>query len=227
MLKEFGPSLFVIDGPSLSFLGLPLPTRMVVARLADGSAWVWSPIPLTDEVEAAVLSIGNVRHIVTPNKVHNLYLAEWADRFPEAKIYAPLGLAKRRPNLRFDESLGDAPPEAWTNEIDQLIFKGSFALAEVIFFHRPSRTAILGDLALRVAPEDARGLKGFLMRRIGIVGNKGSTPLELRFTYLRRALARQSRDELLEWEPERFIVAHGACAESNATEILRGTLGWI
>ena len=227
MLQEFGPSLFVIDGPPISFLGLPLPTRMVVARLADESAWIWSPIPLTAEVEAAVRSVGEVRHIVTPNKVHNLYLAEWAERFPDAKIYAPPGLAKRRPQLRFDHSLGEESPGAWASEIDQLVFQGSFALAEVIFFHRPSRTAILGDLALRIPTEEATGLKGFLMRSIGIVGETGTTPLELRLTYTKRALARQSRDKLLAWEPERFIVAHGSCAQNDATETLRRTLSWI
>ncbi len=81
-MKEFGPSLYVADGPTVSFLGFPYPTRMAVARLTDGSAWVWSPIALTSELERAVDSIGPVRHIVSPNKIHHLFLREWAARWP-------------------------------------------------------------------------------------------------------------------------------------------------
>ena len=102
MLAEFGPSIYVADGPIVSFFGIPYPTRMAVVRLSDGSAWVWSPIALTDELCASVNAIGPVRHIVSPNKIHHLFLAEWAKRWPEARMYAPPGLAKRRPNLHFD-----------------------------------------------------------------------------------------------------------------------------
>jgi hypothetical protein len=50
----------------------PYPTRMAVARLQDGSAWVWSPIALTAKLAGAVESVGAVRHIVSPNKIHRL-----------------------------------------------------------------------------------------------------------------------------------------------------------
>jgi hypothetical protein len=80
VLEEFGPSLYVADGPTVPFLGIPYPTRMAVVRLTGGSAWVWSPIALTPELEREVGSIGPVRHIVSPNKIHHLFLEEWADR---------------------------------------------------------------------------------------------------------------------------------------------------
>ena len=51
MVTQFGPSLYVADGPTVRFLGLPYPTRMAVARLADGTAWVRSPVALTAELE--------------------------------------------------------------------------------------------------------------------------------------------------------------------------------
>src|SRR6185312_5943921 len=40
-LEQFGPSLYVADGPTVSFAGFPYPTRMAAARLSDGSVWVW------------------------------------------------------------------------------------------------------------------------------------------------------------------------------------------
>ena len=36
MLQEFAPSLYLADGPVVSFYGFPYPTRMAVAKLSDG-----------------------------------------------------------------------------------------------------------------------------------------------------------------------------------------------
>ena len=36
MLQEFGPSLYSSDGPTVPFFGFPYPTRMAIAKLADG-----------------------------------------------------------------------------------------------------------------------------------------------------------------------------------------------
>ncbi|GAF96346.1 unnamed protein product, partial [marine sediment metagenome] len=164
MLIEFGPSIYVTDGPIVSFYGIPYPTRMAVVRLSDGSAWVWSPVALTDGLYESVNAIGPVKHIVSPNKIHHLFLAEWAKRWPEARVYAPPGLAKRRPNLRFDAELGDLPDPAWAADIDQVIFRGSFAMEEVAFFHFASRTAIVCDLIQRHPEATMKGWKGMLMR---------------------------------------------------------------
>ena len=109
MLEEFGPSLYVADGPVVSFFGLPYPTRMVVARLADPSVWVWSPIALGAGLARAVDTIGAVRHIVSPNKLHHLFLRTWAERWPQARLYAPPGLAARVHDVRFERELDDVP----------------------------------------------------------------------------------------------------------------------
>ena len=227
MLEEWGPSLRVAEGPTVSFLTFPYPTRMVVARLCDGSAWVWSPIALTDELADAVDAIGPLREIVSPNKLHHLFLKEWADRWPEARIHAPPGLARKRPDLSFASELGDDPDPAWADDLDQAVFRGSFAMEEVVFFHRPSKTAIVCDLVQRHDPATARGLKGLVMRLDGLVGEKGSTPREWRASFLRRGPARSARDRVLAWKPEGLIVAHGACARKGAAAILEHALSWI
>ena len=227
MLEEFGPSLYVAEGPTVPFLGIPYPTRMALARLQDGGLWVWSPIALTPELEGAVESIGPVRHIVSPNKIHHLFLKEWAEKWPDARVHAPPGLARRRRDLRFDTELGDEADSAWATDIDQTIFHGSIAMAEGVFFHRPSRTAILCDLVQRHDPERMKGLKGMVMRLDGLVGEGGSTPREWRASFLRRGSTRKARERVLAWDPERLVIAHGACAKENAREILDRALAWI
>jgi len=227
VLQEFGHSLYVADGPTVSFFGFPYPTRMALARLRDGSVWVWSPIALTPELERAVDALGPVAHLVSPNKIHHLFLKAWSERWPEARRYAPPGLARRAPELAFSAELGDEPDPAWAADLDQVIFRGSFAMEEVVFFHRASHTAIVGDLVQRHDPARATGFKGWVMRLDGLVGARGSTPREWRATFLHRGPARRARSRLLAWQPERLLIAHGACAQEGATQILSRALAWI
>ncbi len=227
MLEEFGPSLYVAEGPVVSFYGFPYPTRMAVARLSDGSAWVWSPVELSDELAAAVEAIGPVRHIVSPNKIHHLFLSPWAERWPEARLYAPPGLAGRRSDLRFDATLGDEAEPAWASDIDQVVFRGSFVMEEVMFFHRASGTAIVCDLVQRHREEEMTGWKGALMRLDGLVGEHGSTPREWRASFLKRGRAREAREKVLGWKAGRLLIAHGSCAKFGATTILADALAWM
>jgi len=226
-LEAFAPSLWIADGTAVSFLTVPYPTRMAVVRLADGGLWIWSPVEPTPELAEAIDALGPVREIVSPNKIHHLFLAAWRERWPEARLHAPPGLARRKPELRFDQELGDAPDPTWADVIDQTVFRGSPVLEEVVFFHRPSRTALVGDLVQRHDPAGATGLRGWLLRLDGLVGEHGSTPREWRATFLRRGLARTARARLLAWQPERLVIAHGACAREAATEILADALAWI
>ncbi len=227
MLREFGRDLYLAEGPTVSFFGFPYPTRMALARLADGAVWAWSPVALTAELGKAVDALGPLRHIVSPNKLHHLFLQAWTQRWPDAKLYAPPGLARRKPELGFDAELGDEPDAAWAAEIDQTIFRGSLAMEEVVFFHRASRTALFCDLVQRHDPATAQGWKGVVMRLDGLVGAQGSTPREWRATFLRRRPARAARARVLGWNPERLVIAHGACAEQGAKRILEDALAWI
>lgn len=211
----------------MSFYGFPYPTRMAVVRLSDGSAWVWSPVALTDDIVDFMDTFDSVSHIVSPNKIHHLFLAEWQARWPDARMYAPPGLAQRKPDLRFAAELGDEPDAVWAPDIDQVIFRGSLAMEEVVFFHRASRTAIFCDLIQRHPRAAMTGWRGMLMRLDGLVGPNGSTPREWRASFVRRSKARAARDKVLSWNPEQLLIAHGDCAQTGATEIIDRALSWI
>jgi hypothetical protein len=228
MLESFGRDLWLADGPSVRFLGLfPYPTRMAIVRLADGGLWVWSPIALDPALAAEVLALGPVRHLVAPNALHHLYLAEWAQRFPEARLHAAPGLARKRADLRFDSELDDAPPASWAADLDQVVFRGTFAWKEVVFFHRASRSALVADLIQRLEPDRIRGIAGLVMRLWGLVGERGSTPFEWRATFWKRSVAREALRRALAWDPERLVVAHGSCAHTQGREALARGLRWL
>jgi hypothetical protein len=227
MLKRFAPDLYVAEGPVVSFYGFPYPTRMAIVRLSDGNVWVWSPIALSKDLAAEVENIGPVRFIVSPNKLHHLFLSDWAARWPGAGLFAPPGLARKRADLHFSAELGDRPDRGWAADIDQVIFHGSFAMEEVAFFHRTSKTAIICDLIQRHPESSMSGWKGGLMRLDGLVGAQGSTPREWRASFLRRKPARAARDTVLGWQAERLLIAHGECARTGAAAIIAAALGWI
>jgi hypothetical protein len=67
-------------------------------------------------------------------------------RDPEAKVYAPPGLRKKRQDIVFDADLRCAPSTDWVEEIDQVVMHGNLITTEVVFFHIKSRTVLFADL---------------------------------------------------------------------------------
>ncbi len=145
MIEKVHDTLWVAQGEIVSFFGIAYPTRSVIARLKNGDLWVWSPVKLTAALHTEVDLLGPVRHLVSPNKLHHLYLQEWNAAYPEAQLWGPQSTIKKRPGLKFREALQDSPPPEWLGDIDQAWFRGSFAMDEVVFLHRPSATAIVAD----------------------------------------------------------------------------------
>ncbi|HET6534656.1 MAG TPA: DUF4336 domain-containing protein [Sphingomicrobium sp.] len=231
MLEQLGPDLWVADGGIVSFFGFDYPTRMAVVRLDDGGLWLWSPVAHSPELEEEVRALGPVRHLVSPNKLHHLFLAEWSERFPEAKLWGTASTIARFGDLRFSGPLTDDPPPDWAGQIDQFHFTNSPFLDEVIFFHRKSRTAIIGDLSQPFSEdfleEHWPWWLRWLARRVGLVAGKGYGPIELRLTFRHRAAARAKLRALIAEGPERVVVAHGEIARSGGVDYLRRAFAWL
>lgn len=231
ILEELGSDFWVADGGIVSFFGFDYPTRMVVVRLKDGGLWLWSPIELGREIEQAVCALGPVQHLVSPNKLHHLYLAAWRARFPAAKMWGTASTVAKFKELDFSGTLTDRPPPDWAGQIDQYHFANSRFLDEVIFFHRKSSTAIIADLS---QPFSETFLKRHwpwwlrsIARRARMVEGWGYPPLELRLSFRRRAAARAKVRALIDADPERVVVAHGEIVRSGGATFLRRAFSWL
>jgi hypothetical protein len=230
LLKEFGENIWISEGPEVNFFSIPYPTRMAVVKLSDGKgAWIWSPVQWSEELGKQVEEkVGPVQHIVSPNKIHHIFLQEWSQKYPNAKVYAPPGLAGRSvvQDVVFHQELKDEAPEEYQVDVEQVIFRGSCFMEEVVFFHKVSSTCIVGDLIQRHAPSD--GWKGFLMKSNDCVGSTGSTPREWRWSFWNRTPIRESRDKIIfEWKPKKLLIAHGENATENATPVIKNALKWM
>ena len=227
-LSEFGPNIWVGEGPVVSFLGFPYPTRTAIIRLSDGGLFIWSPIALTPELRQAVDALGPVRFLVSPNKLHHLFLGAWKQAYPQARLFASPGLRKKRSDLIFDANLGDTPDPDWAADIDQVIVKGSPFLTEVVFFHRGSDTAIFTDLIQNFPRDWFKGWKGLVARLDEIVAPHPGAPREWRASFFfKRAEARASLERILAWPIERVLIAHGDPVSSDGAAFVRKCFAWL
>lgn len=231
-LRPFGDELWIAEGPIVDFHSFPYPTRMVVARLGGGALWVWSPIPLDQGLREEVGSLGRPAHLVSPNRLHHLFLAEWAGTFPDACLWGLPPVIRKYPELDIT-ALGDRPPAGWRGEIDQVLFAGSVVMDEVVFFHRASRTAVFADLIenfdldfLRRTPGWS-GWRGWVGRHWGITEPFGMAPLEWRWSFLRRGAARRALAQILSWNPKRVVMAHGNWIERDGRAFVERSFRWL
>jgi hypothetical protein len=226
MLQPIGEEIWIADGPIVHAYGLPFPTRMAIVRLGDGRLWLWSPVRLDRELRREITGLGPPTFAVTPNKLHHLALRQWVDEFPALSLYAPPGLARKRRDLRISAELEDTPPAAWRGEIDQVRIEGSVFMTEVLFFHRRSRTCLVGDLVQHHS-DDGKTWKRWLIKIGGVGGPEAGTPRDARLTFWHRRRARACVERALAWEPQRLVMAHGQCVLEDGTAVLRRSMSWL
>jgi hypothetical protein len=235
-LKPLAQDIWIVDGPivRMAALGMhaPFPTRMTLVRLPDGGLWCHSPIAPDETLFAAVDALGPVRHLVSPNLLHYAHIAAWKRRYPQATAWASPGVSRRAAGqhveVTFDADLGDAPPPAWAEAIDQMLFHGSRAIQEVVFLHRCSATLILADLIENFEAAKLPTAMRWIARLGGVLDPDGKAPLDLRLSYLgHKAEARNCLRRMLAWHPQRVVLAHGRCYFDNAAAELRRAFAWL
>lgn len=235
-LKSLNENIWLVDGPEirLSAYGttIPFPTRMIVVRLRNKNLFLWSPITINNNLKAEIDKLGVVKHLISPNKIHYRYIGAWKTAYPDAIAWASSGVRDRAKSqnikVSFDADLGDAPESDWADEIDQMIFRGSCFMEEVIFFHRPSSTLILADLIENFEMNKVSQSLHTLFNLSGCSDPDGKMPIDLRMTYFgHKSIAKQSFERMIKWHPRRITLAHGKCYFENAEDELYRAFRWL
>lgn len=233
VLKPLANDLWIVDGPEvgMAYFGivLPFPTRMTIVRLPNGAIWVHSPIAWSDALGDSIAVLGQVAHLIAPNTLHYSYLADWKSRFPRAAVYGPPGLKRRaRAAVTVDETLGALAPAVWQGVFEQCLAPGAL-LTEVDFFHRPSRTLILTDLIENFELARVRNpMLRWTMRTFGAADPDGKAPYDMQWSFRHhRAELRAAAERMIAWAPDRIVIAHGRCYETNAVAELRRAFRWV
>jgi hypothetical protein len=173
-------------------------------------------------MKQAIDEIGPVAHIVAPGNFHHLHVASAQKHFPEAQTYICPGVERKQPELGFDWILGDKAPEVWSDEIEQVLVRGTRIINEVAFFHKPSKTLVLTDLVENVGDDTEGagwGLKFWFKYVFRMWGRAKPAP-EYQMGWKDKPAAAHSLQQILDWDFERVVLAHGDLIEHDAKSVV-------
>lgn len=227
MLEQFGPDIWISDGTDVEVFGFHYPTRMAIIRLSDRSLFIWSPTPLTGILRAEVDTLGEVRHIIAPNSLHHLSIAEWQTAYPDAKVYAPPNLRQKRKDIAFDDDLGDAPNPEWGGQIDQVIMHGNRITTEVVFYHTKSATVLFTDLIQQFPDTWFSGWRKVIAKLDLMLAPEPTVPRKFRMAFSNRRRARAAIARVYAWPARQVLMAHGTPVTEDATAFIRRAFRWL
>ena len=229
-LNEVAPDLWTAT-QSLRFLGLEVGCRMTVVRLPNGELVLISPLPLKNGDRALLDTLGTVNHLIAPNRFHHLYFGDAQALYPHAQAWGVDGLAQKRPDLRFDDTLDH--PGHWGGVLHYLPLRGIASITpqgiqplyETVFWHQPSKTLILIDIAFNF--DDTFPFRSrWAARVLGSYRTLRPSRLE-KWGSFDKAAVEQSIRQVLNWEFDRVIPAHGSIVETNGKAQLQAGYEWL
>ena len=233
-LKRVTDGVWVVDGPTIRFgppmLKFSFPTRMTVLRIASKDLFIHSPTPPVASLRAEIEALGVPRWIVGPNRIHYWWIPDWHAAYPGASVHLAPGIEKQsRGRIDFQsEPLDRLSGYPWDDEIATLPITSSY-MTEVAFFHRASRTLVLTDLIenFELDRVSSRFFR-WLVSAVGAASPHGGMPADMRLSFLsRRGELRTAIETMLEWNPERVLVAHGKWFDRDGARELRRAFRWV
>lgn len=210
MITKLNDRIWTISVDFKVFGLVQLNGRCTIIRCSDGALWVHSPVRLTAELKSQIDQIGQVKYLVAPSLFHHLFVGQWSEAYPEAKVYAPQGLHKKQPHLRIDHILNPERGEncyAWSKEIDHIAIEGMPAVNEFIFYERVSQTMLITDLCFYF--KEAKGFTKLYLK-LNKVYQKLNTPLLFKSVIKDKSAFKQSMQTLQEWAPKQISCCHHA-----------------
>lgn len=217
--------IWIMDYP-VKLFGVAFNARMSVVRLANDELLLHSPGPIDDAVAAAILALGEVRHIVAPGLLHHRYVAQAQNRFLHAETYICPGVERRNPGLCFDWILGPRAPAAWRDTMDQVLIRGNKYVWEMAMLHKPGKTLLLVD-SIEYFTDQTAGVNlplKVLWKFVLRMWNKPRPAPEYRYGWRDKRAARTSLSSILEWDFDKIILSHGDNILQNAKDQAR--LAW-
>ncbi|KAJ7154726.1 hypothetical protein C8R46DRAFT_442630 [Mycena filopes] len=223
VIREVTPDITTFSKPFMRFHVLPFGGRSTAIRLSTGDVWVLASTPLTPLTKAAIDRLGPVRWIMGADAVHHMFLSQFKDAYPHAKVIGVEALIakKKTEGWALDGAYGaDAPGTEYgfEDEISSCYFSG-FNNKDVAFFHIPSKTLVVADLLFNL-PATEQYSKTKSSAKVPIFGKLdpwGS--VHKHFVWGegkdKAAMTRDAKT-VLGWAPERAIMCHGDVIETGA-----------
>jgi len=221
-MRELGQGVWLVER-GFKMLGAEFGNRMTIIRLVDGDLLLHSPVAWDEALAAQVRQLGKVRYLLTPNLFHGAHVAAWQAAFPEAQHCAVSGWQGK--SALTHTEINERLRQQWLPELETLVVGGIEKLNELACFHPASRTLILTDLCFNI-PRSRTGWSRFFFSLNHAYGRFGPTRLMRSLIDDREAL-RLSIEQILNWDFERIVVAHGDAVESDGRAAMRQAFDFL
>jgi len=230
-LKSISENLWIVDGPIINFYGMPFTTRMVVIRMANNDLWIHSPINLTSTLKQELDKLGNVKYLISPNKIHYWYIQDFQKAYPEAITFASDGVQRRSQragqSIRWDRELKDIERDYFP-DLEILPMSGNRFMTEYTFFHIPSKSWIVTDIIENFEPNKINPFFRALAYIGGALHPNGGTTRDQRTLFLgNHQLLNKSIDRIKSFSPDRIIMAHGKILDQDIASELNRIFAWV
>lgn len=191
--------------------GITIPLRSMLVDASEQQILV-SPVATVEEES----HIGGAPLVlVAPSLLHHLHIRTAIERYQPIVLWGPPGLAEKQPELGPMRTLG-VDPWPYAGQLEYVVVQGAPRRNEVVFFHRASRTIYTADLFFNIChPQNV--LASIALRLMGIHKRFGAAKMWRKWVVDRAAFSR-SIDEILAWEFDRIVVAHGEIVDENARD---------
>ena len=229
MIHNFGNNIWIVDGDTvIGAGGFHFPTRMTVMRLSNRDLMIISPVAgITQKLRERLAGLGPVAHIIAPNNLHHLALAEWVAAYPDALVHGAAGVRAKQPDITVHHDLTATPHPAWARDVDQIMMSGNAITTEVVFFHMASRTAVFTDLLQNMPKRGFKGIRKIIAQLDLMIGDTPQVPRKFRVAFIRRSKAKTAARKILMWPTDGVIMAHGTPVKSGGKAFLRNAFAWL
>ena len=198
--------------------GMQVSTRMTVIRLADGSLFAHSAVPLTAEQKTELDSFGPLRHIVAPSALHHMFVPALAQLYPQAALYGPKAVLRKHPELPQMQLIPEDDAAPWAGQLQCLPVDGIPMLKETVWFHPASGSLIATDIL-----QCWQGPLSLPVRLyLGLTGGheRLTVPRTVRLLVKDKAALQACVQQIKQWPVQRVILLHNSVIDAQPRERL-------
>lgn len=214
MLESLAPDLWSTNA-SLRILGADIGHRMTVVRRANGELWVHSPVRWSEELAEELRTLGPVRDLVVPSRLHDTWMSRWFRKYPEARLSVAPAVAEDHPDWPSSMQLAGPALSDWAPDLEQCPVRGMPRFNEYVFLHVPSRTLIVSDLVFHFPPGSRTGWTRTVLWLNRTYGSLRSSAL-LRLAIKDARAFQRSLEEIRQWDFDRVVPGHGTVLDTGA-----------
>ncbi len=206
-LEPVGKDIWIINYP-FKLIGANFGNKMTVIKYDDDKLLLHSPIPICPQLIEKIDTLGQVKLLMAPNLMHNLFINEWKQHYNDATLMAPKHIKKVDYDISLEEiTLSEKSSINIPSDFRIQFIAGMNGLHEYALIHIPSGTLVLTDLAFNI--HNVKGIwSNIFFRLYGAYGKFGPTHL-IKAIIKNKVKFSQSINTILSYDFDKIIVSHG------------------